>query len=82
MEKEVCLSTEKFEDFISELLNRTFQMIEQFSTEMSDALVVTNHGKAEDQQIASELTAMISSIVQQCSKNIFHVRSIFAFALF
>lgn len=77
VEKEVCLSTEKFEDFISELLNRTFQMIEQFSTEMSDALVITNDAETEDYQIAQELTSMISSIVQQCSKNIFHVGLIF-----
>ena len=76
MEKEVCLSTSKFEDFISELLNRTFQMIEQLTTEMSDALVVSIDTKAEDHQIGLELTSMISSIVEQCSEKIFHVTSL------
>lgn len=73
IEKEVCLSTTKFEDFISELLNRTFQMIEQLSTETSDALIVTHQSNADDHKMGLELTSMISSIVQQCSQNIFQV---------
>ncbi|CAF4238177.1 unnamed protein product [Rotaria sp. Silwood2] len=36
IEKEVCLSTVQFEDFITELLHRIFQMIEILSTELSD----------------------------------------------
>ncbi|CAF4657490.1 unnamed protein product [Rotaria sp. Silwood1] len=73
IEKEVCLSTTKFEDFISELLNRIFQMIDTLSTEISDALIITIDSKMEDQQIGLELTSIISCIVQQCSKQIFHV---------
>ncbi len=69
IEKEICLSTSKFEDFISELLNRIFQLIDTLSTETSDALIITN----EDYEIGLELTSMISCIVQQCSKKIFHV---------
>ena len=48
-------------------------MIEQLATEMSDALVVPIDAKADDHQIGLELTSMISSIVEQCSENIFHV---------
>ncbi|CAF3768327.1 unnamed protein product [Rotaria sp. Silwood1] len=73
IEKEVCLSTSKFEDFISELFNRIFHMIDTLSTEMSDALIVTMNSKMEDHQIALELTSVISCIVQQCSKRIFHM---------
>ncbi|CAF4157119.1 unnamed protein product, partial [Rotaria sordida] len=73
IEKEVCLSTSKFEDFISELFNRIFQMIDILSTEMSDALIVTMDSKIEDHQIGLELTSVISCIVQQCSKRIFHM---------
>ncbi len=48
-------------------------MIDTLSTEMSDAVVITHDSKMEDHQIGLELTSMISSIVQQCSKKIFHV---------
>ncbi|CAF3758140.1 unnamed protein product [Rotaria sp. Silwood1] len=75
IEKEVCLSTAKFEDFISELLNRIFQMIDTLSTEISDALIITIDSKIEDNQIGLELTSVISCIVQQCSKKIFHIVS-------
>jgi hypothetical protein len=40
---------------------------------MSDALIITIDSKMEDYQIGLELTSMISCIVQQCSKKIFHV---------
>jgi len=48
-------------------------MIDTLSTEMSDALIITIDSKMEDYQIGLELTSMISCIVQQCSKKIFHV---------
>ncbi|CAF4225353.1 unnamed protein product, partial [Adineta steineri] len=73
IEKEVCLSTGKFEDFISEFLNRTFQMIDTLSTEMSDAVMLTHEANSEDQEAGQELTSMISGIVQQCSDKIFHM---------
>ena len=69
----MCLSTEKFEDFITEFLNRTFQMIETLSTEMSDAVILTNKANSEDEEASQELTNMISGIVQQCSNKIFQV---------
>ncbi|CAF4303396.1 unnamed protein product [Rotaria sp. Silwood2] len=73
IEKEVCLSTAKFEDFISELLNRIFQMIDTLSTEISDALIISIDSKMEDHQIGLELTSVVSCIVQQCSKKTFHI---------
>ena len=54
-------------------------MIEQLTTEMSDALVVPIDAKADDHEIGLELTTMISSIVEQCSENIFHVNFLFVF---
>ncbi|CAF3676972.1 unnamed protein product [Rotaria sordida] len=39
IEKEVCLSTAKFGDFINEFLDRIFRMIKILSTDMSDAAV-------------------------------------------
>ncbi|CAF4504295.1 unnamed protein product, partial [Rotaria socialis] len=73
IEKEVCLSTAKFEDFVTEFLNRTFQMIDTLSTEMSDAVVLNHETNSEDQEASQELTSMISGIVQQCSKKIFQM---------
>lgn len=70
----MCLSTEKFEDFISEFLNRTFRMIETLATEMSDAVILTNEANSEDHETGLEMTSMLSAIVQQCSHPIFHVR--------
>jgi len=48
-------------------------MIDTLTTEISDASIITIDSKMEDHQIGLELTSMISCIVQQCSKNIFHV---------
>ncbi len=44
-------------------------MIDTLSTEMSDAVILTNKANSEDE----ELTSMISGIVQQCSNKIFQV---------
>lgn len=73
IEKEVCLSTSKFEDFISELLNRIFQMIETLSTEMPDAFLTAVNSKVEDNPIGVELTSIIASIVQQSDRKIFQM---------
>jgi len=48
-------------------------MIDTLSTEMSDAVILTNEANSEDQEASQELTSMISGIVQQCSNKIFHV---------
>jgi hypothetical protein len=48
-------------------------MIETLSTEMSDAVVLTNQANSEDQEAGQEMTSMISGIVEQCSTKIFHV---------
>jgi hypothetical protein len=50
-------------------------MIDTLSTEMSDAVTLTNIANSEDQETGLELTSMISGIVQQCSNKIFHVCS-------
>ncbi|CAF0870123.1 unnamed protein product, partial [Didymodactylos carnosus] len=71
IEKEVCLSTAKFEDFITEFLNRTFQIIDTLSTEMSDAVTVVIKSNMEDHITESALTSMMFGIVQQCSQKIF-----------
>ncbi|CAF5225358.1 unnamed protein product, partial [Rotaria magnacalcarata] len=39
IEKEVCLSTAKFEEFIENFLDRIFQMINILSTDLSDTLM-------------------------------------------
>ncbi|CAF3762586.1 unnamed protein product [Rotaria sp. Silwood1] len=73
IEKQVCLSTAQFEDFITDFLNRIFQMISMRSTEMSDAAMSNNVTSQDDKIITSKLTSIISSIVQQCSSKIFQV---------
>ncbi|CAF4777299.1 unnamed protein product, partial [Rotaria sp. Silwood2] len=48
IEKEVCLSTTKFEDFINEFLTRIFQMIKILSTDTSDATLINDEMHMED----------------------------------
>ena len=69
----MCLSTSKFEDLISELLNRIFQMIDTLSVDISDVVISTNASKKEYHHIGLELTSVISAICQQCSTKIFQV---------
>ncbi|CAF1453615.1 unnamed protein product, partial [Adineta ricciae] len=70
IEKEVCLSTSKFEDFLTEFLSRCFQIIDHLSTIESDADTVTNF---DENNIVSDLTSVINAIVQQCSDKLFEV---------
>ncbi|CAF4100985.1 unnamed protein product [Rotaria sp. Silwood2] len=72
IEKEVCLSTAKFEDFIAKLLDRIFQMINILSTDISD--VVINNGDQKDYDMLQvKLTSIMTNILQQCSNNIFQM---------
>ncbi|CAF4174719.1 unnamed protein product [Rotaria sp. Silwood2] len=73
IEKQVCLSTTQFEDFVTDFLNRIFQMISQRSTEISDATVTNNKINWEDEAIDIKLISIMSSIVQQCSSKIFQI---------
>ncbi|CAF3884238.1 unnamed protein product [Rotaria sordida] len=73
IEKEVCLSTEKFQDFIIKFLNRIFQMIEILSTDVSDDVIEITEDNIEDNTIELKLISIISSIVQQCSSKIFQI---------
>ncbi|CAF3469088.1 unnamed protein product [Rotaria socialis] len=70
VEKEVCLLTAQFEDFIIEFLNRTFQMVDSLSTEVFDGWVATT---ANDVNTEIELTPVIPGIIEQCSSKIFQV---------
>jgi hypothetical protein len=71
MEKEICLSTIKFEDFIIQFLNRIFQMIEILSTDVSNDIPATSEVNLEENTIESKFISILSSIVQQCSDKIF-----------
>jgi len=73
IEKEVCLSTAKFKDFIIQFLNRIFQMIEILSTDMPDDAVIITEDNLEDSIIQSRITLILFDIVQQCSTKIFQV---------
>ncbi|CAF1134879.1 unnamed protein product [Rotaria sordida] len=71
IEKEVCLSTASFEDFIVEFLNRIFQMIDVLSADMSDAVTNNADIDIDDIMINWKLTTIMFNIVQQCSSKIF-----------
>ncbi|CAF3616295.1 unnamed protein product [Rotaria sordida] len=71
IEKEVCLSTANFEDFIVEFLNRIFQMIDVLSADMSDAVTNNADIDIDDIMINWKLTTIMFNIVQQCSSKIF-----------
>ncbi|CAF4252294.1 unnamed protein product [Rotaria sp. Silwood2] len=72
IEKEVCLSTSNFDDFIVEFLKRIFQMIDVLSTDMSDAVTSNADVDIDDIMINWKLTTITFNIVQQCSSKIFH----------
>ncbi|CAF0793633.1 unnamed protein product [Rotaria sordida] len=73
IEKEVCLSTAKFGDFINEFLDRIFRMIKILSTDMSDAAVIIDEANMEDTTLESKLRSIMANIVQQCSSKIFQI---------
>ncbi|CAF1171345.1 unnamed protein product [Rotaria sordida] len=72
IEKEVCLSTAKFEDFITKFLDRIFQMINILSTDFSDAVNI-NEKHTDHDNLQVKLTSIMISILQQCSNNIFRM---------
>jgi hypothetical protein len=69
----VCLSTAKFEDFITEFLNRIFHMIEILSTDMSDAIEIDTDVSETETIMNRKLASIMFNIVQQCSRKIFQV---------
>ncbi|CAF1230849.1 unnamed protein product [Adineta steineri] len=71
IEREVCLSTSKFEDFINEFLNRIFHIIEISSAEISDAVTADANDNKLDIDIQPKVTSILFNIVQQCSSPIF-----------
>ncbi|CAF1412458.1 unnamed protein product, partial [Adineta steineri] len=71
IEREVCLSTSKFEDFINEFLNRIFHIIEISSAEISDAVTTDANDNKLDIDIQPKVTSILFNIVQQCSSPIF-----------
>ncbi|CAF1048161.1 unnamed protein product [Adineta steineri] len=73
IEKEVCLLTKQFEDFIIEFLNRIFKMINILSTDISDALIIDTDINTIDNTIKSKLTSIIFNIVQHSSNKIFQI---------
>jgi hypothetical protein len=69
----VCLSTAKFEDFITEFLNRIFHMIEILSTDISDAIEIDTDVSETETIMNRKLASIMFNIVQQCSRKIFQV---------
>lgn len=73
IEKQVCLSTSKFDDFIDEFFHRIFHLIEILQTDVSDAVELNTNVDVLDTDLISRLTSIIRNIVQQCSEKIFKV---------
>ncbi|CAF4145551.1 unnamed protein product [Rotaria sp. Silwood2] len=73
IEKQVCLSTKKFIDFIHEFLERIFYMIKILSTETSDTNEFTTEINIDNVLIELKLKSIMTNIVQRCSNEIFQV---------
>ncbi|UJR08489.1 hypothetical protein I4U23_012756 [Adineta vaga] len=73
IEKDVCLSTKQFEDFIVKFLQRIFQIIEILSTDVSEGNETVDEGDTENNTIEIKLISIMSNIVQQCSHKIFQI---------
>lgn len=57
-------------------MNRTLQVIDKLSTEISDAILVTNQENSEDQLFGQILASVTFGITQHCSNKIFQVCSL------
>lgn len=77
IEKQVCLSTAKFEDFIIDFLNRIFQIISLQSAEALDSTVTQEAYDQDNDIIKRKISSIIFSIVQNCSNKIFQVKIMF-----
>ncbi|CAF1141433.1 unnamed protein product [Adineta ricciae] len=72
VEKEVCLSTAMFEEFITRFLNETFEVIDSLSTDYTDASIINEHSTEYD-TFQRKLISIVTSIAQQCSTSIFQI---------
>ncbi|CAF4294677.1 unnamed protein product [Adineta steineri] len=72
IEREVCLSTAMFEDFVTRFLDEVFEIIDSLSTDYMDAPNINEHPTEYD-IFQKKLISIITSIVQQCSSNIFRI---------
>ncbi|CAF4744266.1 unnamed protein product, partial [Rotaria socialis] len=73
IEKQVCLSTKLFENFISTFLDRVFQMIEHLSSDMFDATMITDEVNIDYRDIELLLESILRNITGQCSSTIYRV---------
>ncbi|CAF4503506.1 unnamed protein product [Rotaria socialis] len=71
IEKQVCLSTKLFENFISTFLDRVFQMIEHLSSDMFDATMITDEVNIDYRDIELLLESILRNITGQCSSTIY-----------
>ncbi|CAF1351315.1 unnamed protein product [Rotaria magnacalcarata] len=71
IEKQVCLSTKSFENFISTFLDRVFQMIEHLSSDMFDTTVITDEVNIDYRDIELLLESILRNITGQCSSKIY-----------
>ncbi|CAF2134732.1 unnamed protein product [Rotaria magnacalcarata] len=71
IEKQVCLSTKLFENFISTFLDRVFQMIEHLSSDMFDTTVITDEVNIDYRDIELLLESILRNITGQCSSKIY-----------
>ncbi|CAF1329744.1 unnamed protein product [Adineta steineri] len=72
IEKEVCRSTGLFEEFITRFLDEIFEIILNLSTDFTDTSTI-NEDSTEYSIFQKKLISIITSIVQQCSSNIFQI---------
>ncbi|UJR17105.1 hypothetical protein I4U23_004001 [Adineta vaga] len=72
IEKEVCLSTAMFEEFITRFLDEIFEIIDSLATDYMDAPTINDHPTEYD-IFQRRLISIITSIVQHCSSNLFRI---------
>ena len=72
IEKEVCLLTAMFGEFIEKFFDRIFGLIQILSAECSEALTVSEDPK-DCRTLQIKLTSIVQYIVEQCSDDILQV---------
>ena len=77
-EKELCLLTRQFEDFVVQFLDRCFALVENSSLEQTNGLDRTmsnNHKNTHETLMGTSVSGAMQGVLTQCSPQIFQVHT-------
>jgi len=75
-EKELCLLSRQFEDFVVQFLDRCFALVESSSLEQTNGLdrtVSNSHKSTHETLMGTSVSGAVQGVLTQCSPQIFQV---------